>query len=66
MKISPNIFPRSYDDIPAFKKDKITGKAKVCDGRTGECWEVKDSGPKTTPPVKKNPPDKKTKTNQKN
>ncbi len=29
----------------------INGIAKVCDGKTGECWEVKDS--KGTPPVKK-------------
>lgn len=38
----------------------IRGNAKVCDGRTGECWEVKEGKKGETPPVKKSPPSKTT------
>lgn len=41
------------NDLPLFSKKPIAGTAKVCDKKTGECWEVKDGKPGETPPVKK-------------
>lgn len=34
----------------------IHGKAKACDQKTKECWEIKDA--KGTPPIKKTKPAK--------
>jgi len=55
-KISSSyVIPKSpnNDDLPLFSKQPIAGTAKVCDKKTGECWEVKDGKSGETPPVKK-------------
>lgn len=50
MKIRPilTIDHPTPKDIPV-----ISGKAKVCDKSTGECWEVEDGKKGDTPPIKK-------------
>lgn len=43
----------SYATDHNSNKNPITGRAKVCDGKTGECWEVRDGKKGETPAVKK-------------
>lgn len=53
IKPVPPHYHVSYPTENHSGKTPITGSAKVCDGRTGECWEVKDGKKGETPPVKK-------------